>query len=75
MPIKPPRPKLRISKAFQAGISSISRRYKETQMPVQSAKRGAIPASRNALAAAPPYTAERVAPPPTYIVIPALVLG
>jgi len=39
-------------------------------MPVQSAKRGAIPASRNALAAAAPYTAERVAAPPTYIVIP-----
>ena len=39
-------------------------------MPVQSAKRGAIPANRHALAAAAPYSAERVEAPPTYIVIP-----
>jgi hypothetical protein len=39
-------------------------------MPVQSAKRGAIPANRHALAAAKPYSAVPVAAPPTYIVIP-----
>jgi hypothetical protein len=39
-------------------------------MPVQSAQRGAIPASRNALAAARPYSAARVEAPPTYIVLP-----
>ncbi len=40
-------------------------------MPVPSAKRGAIPANRHALAAAKPYSAvPAVAAPPTYIVIP-----
>ncbi len=39
-------------------------------MPVPSAKRGAIPADRHALAAAKPYSAVPVAAPPTYLVIP-----
>ena len=38
-------------------------------MPVQSAKRGAIPTQRSALAAAAPYSAP-VGAPPTFIVIP-----
>jgi hypothetical protein len=38
-------------------------------MPLQSAKRGAIPTQRSALAAATPYSA-RVGAPPTFIVIP-----